>query len=76
MPATLTDAFPPHLLLTPREAAATLAVSARTLWALTHPRGPIHAVRVGRSVRYELEGLRGWIAAGCPRHAAQRNGRG
>ncbi|HEY1378989.1 MAG TPA: helix-turn-helix domain-containing protein [Gemmataceae bacterium] len=54
---------PPALLLTPRAAAAALAVSPRTLWGLTAPRGPIPAVKIGRSVRYSAEALRAWIAA-------------
>jgi excisionase family DNA binding protein len=60
---------PPRLLMSPREAAATLALSERTLWALTHPRGPIPCLRIGRCVRYDVEALRGWI------QAAQQNGR-
>jgi excisionase family DNA binding protein len=51
------------LLLTPREAAEALAVSERTLWSLTWPRGPIRAVRIGRSVRYAPDALRAWVDA-------------
>jgi excisionase family DNA binding protein len=58
-----TDLAPSPLLLTPRAAAAALSVSPRTLWALTHPRGPIPVVRCGRAVRYSAEALRAWIAA-------------
>jgi excisionase family DNA binding protein len=50
------------LLLTPREAAQTLATSERTLWSLTAPRGPIPVVRLGRSVRYSTAALVQWIA--------------
>jgi excisionase family DNA binding protein len=53
----------PQLLLTARAAAAVLSVSERTLWAMTHPRGPIPVVKIGRSVRYPAEALRAWIAA-------------
>jgi excisionase family DNA binding protein len=53
----------PHLLLTVTAAAAALSVSPRTLWSLTAPRGSIRAVRIGRSVRYDLDALRAWIAA-------------
>jgi hypothetical protein len=49
--------------LTARAAAAALAVSPRTLWAMTAPRGPIPVVRIGRAVRYELDALQVWIAA-------------
>ena len=51
----------PRLLITPRQAGATLAISERTLWSLTAPRGPIPAVRIGRAVRYDLADLRKWI---------------
>jgi excisionase family DNA binding protein len=54
----------PRLLLTTQEAAQALAVSTRTLWNLTAPRGPIPAVRLdgSRAVRYSLAALEGWIA--------------
>lgn len=58
-----TTGSPVALLLTPRLAAAALSVSERTLWAMTHPRGPIPAVRLGRSVRYSVADLERWIAA-------------
>jgi hypothetical protein len=51
----------PRLLLAPREAAAALSVSARTLWGLTFPRGPIQAVRIGRAVRYDVRDLSAFI---------------
>jgi excisionase family DNA binding protein len=57
-----TEHFPTaRLLLTVRQAAKALAVSERTLWALTAPRGPIRSVRFGRSVRYSVDSLRDWI---------------
>ena len=49
------------LLLTPRQAAAALAISERTLWSKTKV-GEIPAVRVGRAVRYCVDDLQGWIA--------------
>jgi len=59
----------PKLLLRPPEAAEALGLSPRALWSLTAPRGPIPAVYLGRSVRYDPETLRRWIAetqgAGC-----------
>jgi excisionase family DNA binding protein len=54
---------PAPLLLTPRDAARALAVSPRTLWALTAPRGPIPAVRIGRAVRYSTDALHSYVAA-------------
>ncbi len=54
----------PTLLLTTREAAKALAVSEKTLWNLTTPRGTIPAIRVGeRSLRYSVRALDEWIAA-------------
>ncbi len=50
-----------RLLLTPREAAEALTISPRTLWGLTSS-GQIPCIRIGRSVRYEIDGLRQWIA--------------
>jgi excisionase family DNA binding protein len=64
MPTTApTDAPTPQRLLRPREAAAVLSVSERTLWSLTWPRGPIRPVRVGRAVRYSVADLQRWIDA-------------
>jgi hypothetical protein len=51
----------PSLLLKPRVAAAALSVSERTLWAMTQPRGPIPAVRLGRAVRYAVRDLEAFI---------------
>jgi hypothetical protein len=61
MPPTMPD--PPALLLKPRQAALALSVSARTLWGLTSPRGPIPVVRIGRAVRYPADGLRAYVEA-------------
>jgi excisionase family DNA binding protein len=60
----------PRLLLSAREAAEALHISARTLWQRTRD-GEIPAVRIGRSVRYLAEDLRAWIE----RQRAQPNGR-
>jgi excisionase family DNA binding protein len=57
-------ADPPTLLLTVRDAAKALAISEKTLWTLTEPRGTIPAIRVGeRSLRYSVRALEEWIAA-------------
>ena len=48
-------------LLTPRDAAHTLAICERTLWERTQPRGPIPVVRIGRAVRYAVADLEVWI---------------
>ena len=49
------------LLLTAREATKALAISERTLWSLTDPRGPIRCLRIGRAVRYDPADLSAWI---------------
>ena len=60
MNSTPTTAAP--LLLTPQQAAETLAVSPRTLWGLTND-GRIACVRIGRSVRYDPADLRRYVDA-------------
>lgn len=55
-------------LLRPREAAAWLGISERSLWSLTQ-RGDLTAVRIGRSVRYLLADLKAY-AESCKRGAA------
>lgn len=53
------------LALRPREAAKALGISARTLWGLTAPRGPIPCVRIGtgkrRAVLYPTADLQAWL---------------
>ena len=53
---------PEPLLLSPRDAAAKLSMSQRTLWALTAS-GEIPRVKIGRLVRYDPCDLRRWIEA-------------
>ncbi len=54
------------LALRPREAAKALGISARTLWGLTAPRGPIPCVRVGsgkrQTVLYPVADLQAWLS--------------
>lgn len=58
-----TDDAPLVLLLTARQAAEALAVSERTLWGLTVPRGELPAVHIGRAVRYAVADIEAWIEA-------------
>jgi len=51
-----------RLLLKPREAAATLSISERQLWANTQPRGPIPCIRIGGCVRYSPDALQAHIS--------------
>lgn len=53
------------MLLRPREAAQSLGISERTLWSLTDD-GTIPCIRLGRSVRYDIEVLRALVASGRP----------
>ncbi len=51
------------LLLSAREAAQTLGVSTRTLWALSAPRGRIPVIKIGGRVLYAIADLHDFIAA-------------
>jgi excisionase family DNA binding protein len=42
--------------MTPREAAAALRISERTLWSLTK-KGAIPSAKIGRAVRYDVRDL-------------------
>jgi predicted DNA-binding transcriptional regulator AlpA len=50
-------------LLTARQAAESLSICEKTLWSITMPRGPLRAVKIGRSVRYSIQDLREFIEA-------------
>ena len=49
-----------RLLLSPREAAKALSVCEKTLWTLSQ-KGEVPVIRIGRAVRYPVDGLREWI---------------
>jgi len=53
------------LALRPREAAKALGISARTLWGLTAPRGPIPCLRIGHGERqivlYPVAEVQAWM---------------
>jgi predicted DNA-binding transcriptional regulator AlpA len=57
---------PDRLALRPREAAALLSISERTLWSLTAPRGPIPCKRLpgSRLVLYSVADLQRWLESG------------
>ena len=57
-----TEPATPCLALRPREAAAALGVSERTLWTWTRE-GTIPHVRRGKTVLYPVDVLRDWLAA-------------
>ena len=57
------DATPPPALLSTQRAAAYLAISRRTLWALTEAKR-IRAIKFGkRLVRYAIADLDAFVAA-------------
>jgi len=58
MPSSI---IPEKLLLSAREAAKALSISARTLWSMTAPRGPIPCLRLNSRVLYPVDGLKKWI---------------
>jgi excisionase family DNA binding protein len=60
--ASSADDFSPseELLITAKEAARRLAISSRSLWTLTNQR-KVPVIRIGRSVRYPVDGLRDWL---------------
>ncbi len=51
---------PDPVLLKPKEAAALLSVSERSLWTLMR-NGEIPHIRIGKSVRYYISDLKEWI---------------
>jgi len=61
MPANDTPTTP-TLLLNAADASKALAISPRKLWSLTAS-GELPAIRIGRSVRYDIADLRAFIDA-------------
>lgn len=57
---TTADPQLPKLLLTAAQAAEALGIGRSKLWSLTAG-GEIPHLRIGRSVRYSVDGLREWI---------------
>jgi len=56
----MTEEAPVKLLLTPRQAAAALQLSERTLWELTR-RGEIKRIKINSCVRYDVKDLEAFI---------------
>lgn len=59
----------PCLALSAGEAAQLLGISVRHLWALNAAARLPRPIRFGRSVRWSLDELRAWLAAGAPERA-------
>jgi excisionase family DNA binding protein len=53
-------------LISPKQAAKLLNVSARTLWRMYHGGEMPQPIRIGRAVRWRLDALKKWVDAGCP----------
>ena len=51
------------LLVDAKNASTMLNISRRTLWSKTSPRGPIPAIRIGRSVKYPVDELKKYVAS-------------
>jgi len=54
------------LLIDSRQAARLLKVSERMLWSMHNCGAMPKPIRIGRAVRWSLEGLKKWVDAGCP----------
>jgi excisionase family DNA binding protein len=61
------------LLATAQEVAKLLKVSMRTLWRLRSAGKLPSPVRIGATVRWRLDDIKTWIAAGCPPLPAREN---
>ena len=54
------------LLITPRELAASLGVSERTVWRLRDAGKLPPPVKLGASVRWRRDEIEQWVKNGCP----------
>jgi len=69
LPATRTPrpALPAEpLLINMQEAAKFLKISSRTLFGMAKSGQVPQPVRLGHSVRWNVEELKAWVTAGCP----------
>jgi len=58
-----------RLALRPREAAALLGISGRTLWSWTKD-GLLPHIKIGRTLRYPRAALEAWLADQAARNVA------
>lgn len=65
---------PDPLALRLKDAARAMGIGQRKLWALTQPRGPIPAVKIGTCVVYPVDGLRKWLADEAAKAASHEGG--
>ena len=66
MKSSLSPEFAEVLAVSAKGAARMLGVSERHLWALNSSGRLPRPVNLGRSVRWPVEELRAWLAAGSP----------
>ncbi len=65
-----------RLALRKGEVAKALGISIRTLWNLTHPRGPIRTVHLGSVEVFPLDELKRFLADEVAKAAAPAGERG
>lgn len=65
----------PDLLVDTKAAAKTLGLSTRSIYKLLASGHIPPPVRIGRSVRWDMRTMKGWIEAGCPNQADSRTRR-
>jgi prophage regulatory protein len=60
------DADGEPLLVTASQIAMLMQISTRTLWRLLSGGKIPEPLRIGGAVRWRLDDVKNWIAAGCP----------
>jgi hypothetical protein len=61
MPNETATPLVPPLVVDAVEVARLIAISPRSLWAATAPRGDLPCIRIGRMVRYRPQDLQDWL---------------
>ncbi len=56
-----------ELLISSRQAAKLLKISERTLWRMQNDKEIPAPIRIGRAVRWDVQALKAWVSAGCPK---------
>lgn len=54
------------LLISVESLAGMLGISPRSVWRRLSGREMVEPVRIGNSVRWRLQDVEDWVAAGCP----------
>ena len=62
------------LLVNASDVAHLLKISTRTLWRMRSTGQLPLPVRLGGAVRWRLDEIQNWIAAGCPTGGSRKNG--